>query len=220
MSKAAKIIKAFRFGWLGRAKEAIAYNNDVKSEFRNRLEAIDILNDGAEALETLSRVAAKMAEHERSLAASKRKAIESASHADWWDMSASGWAEGGTHHFGSQLASVFDSLNEPSLAKSIRSKLCFQRSFPLSPSDPDVEEDGSQAFIEAAVPGKVEVHAALGSDWNHGQWGFAVSAEMAPAYSDYLLDHDIEHVFRDDDHGLRICFRTESAMTAALKALR
>lgn len=223
----AKIIHAIRFGWKGRAKEVLAVNNELKAEYRNRLEAVDILNNGAEALEALAEIAAQLAARERELAQHKRSTLEENDRDKWWEMSASGWAEGGLHRFGEQLARVCDSLNEATVAKQIRKTMCFQRQLPMpDPEPPETTEEPTRrpehkATEATAFVGNVPYKPYPGPGWHGGNFGFGVSARNAELYSDYLNENEIEHLFTGGASGApRLCFKTQADMNRALELIR
>lgn len=130
-----------------------------RQEVQRRLMALDVLEDGVQALEKMARLVARVVEMEKRLIQSKRAKVQDR-HCDWWDFQHSGWAMGGREMFAKLLTDLLRNLDEQKLAGQVMDRLGFKRVVPL----PEILPDGTVQLMAAsdAVPrDHVEFEAAL-----------------------------------------------------------
>ena len=192
---------------------------EAQAEIRNRLEAVEIIEKGIKAANSMIRHLRDVIAKEKKMLDQKREHIQSKNSDRWWDMNESGWAKGGVETLGDLLSTILHSLNETKLAEHVQEKIGFtNRVIPISKpvinDRPGEKRENDVIPVEATFdPSGLPYARALGSDWGYGEHNLEINSNLARMLSAYLKDQEIDHVFTGGCTGnAKINFRTEADM--------
>jgi hypothetical protein len=150
------IVLAFREGLFGKAKDLVeaADTPDFRQEMRNRLDALEILENGTKSIEELLKHLQTVLAKEQKLCELKREKVQSKERNNWWDMSQSGWASGGRETLGDLMAAILHSLGETKLSQQVQDRIGFTRTLPLPEPEPEpeVKDKPGEKIGEPAPP--------------------------------------------------------------------